>query len=111
MMRCGPRRPVFAAVDLASKGTNSVSDQPTRDPIVLRLTPVQKEHYFRRTGMILHSVSVPPAQLRRFSGVAAKAGSESLPVSRSAVRQLLEPEPPREPGGAPVAHTPAPHPT
>ncbi len=49
--------------------------------------------------MILHSVSVPPAQLRRFSGVAAKAGSESLPVSRSAVRQLLEPEPPREPGG------------
>ena len=60
--------------------------------------------------MILHSVSVPPAQLRRFSGVAAKAGSESLPVSRSAVRQLLEPEPPREPGGDPfvveVALTP-----
>ncbi len=76
-----------------------MSDQPTRDPVVLRLTPAQKEHYFRRTGMILHSVSVPPAQLRRFSGVAAKAGSESLPVSRSAVRQLLEPEPPREPGG------------
>jgi ribosomal protein L11 methyltransferase len=53
---------------------------------------------------------VPPAQLRRFSGVAVRAGSESLPVSRSAVRQLLEPEPPREPGGDPfvveVALTP-----
>ena len=76
-----------------------MSNQPTSDAIEIRLTLAQKEHYFRRTGMILHSVSVPPAQLRRFSGVAAKAGSGSLPVSRSAVRQLLEPRPPAERDG------------
>ena len=78
-----------------------MSNPPTSDAIEIRLTPTQKEHYFRRTGMILHSVSVPPAQLKRFSSVAAKAGSESLPVSRSAVRQLLEPEPSGERGGGP----------
>src|SRR4028118_764167 len=100
MMRC-EARPLGVCGRRSNKGPNPVSDQPTRDPIVLRLTPVQKEHYFRRTGMILHSVSVPPAQLRRFSGVAAEAGSGALPVSRSAVRQLLEPEPPSEPGGGP----------
>ncbi len=87
-----------------------MSNKPTSDAIEIRLTLTQKEHYFRRTGMILHSVSVPPAQLKRFSGVAAKAGSESLPVSRSAVRQLLEPEPSGERGGGPfvveVALTP-----
>ena len=87
-----------------------MSDQPTRDPIVLRLTPVQKERYFRQTGMIMHSISLYPEQLKRFSGVAAKAGSESLPVSRSAVRHLLEPEPSGGRGGGPfvveVALTP-----
>ena len=80
------------------------------DAVEIRLTPTQKEHYFRRTGMILHSVSVPPAQLRRFSAVAAKAGTGSLPVSRSAVRQMLEPRPSGERGGGPfvveVALTP-----
>ena len=85
---------MFVEVDLASKGTNPVSNQPISDAIEIRLTLAQKEHYFRRTGMILHTVSVPPAQLRRFSCVATKAGSGSLPVSRSAVRQLLEPGPP-----------------
>ena len=87
-----------------------MSNKSTSDAIKIRLTPTQREHYFRRTGMILHSVSVPPAQLKRSSGVAAKAGSESLPVSRSAVRQLLEPEPSGERGGGPfvvkVALTP-----
>ena len=79
-----------------------MSDQPTgSDAIVIRLTPTQKEHYFRRTGMVLHSISLPPAQLKRFSCVAAKAGSGSLPVSRSAVRQLIGPEPPHERGGGP----------
>jgi ribosomal protein L11 methyltransferase len=94
----------------SNKGPNSVSNKPTSDAIEIRLTPTQKEHYFRRTGMILHSVSVPPAQLRRLASVAAKAGSESLPVSRSAVRQLLEPEPSGGRGGDPfvveVALTP-----
>jgi ribosomal protein L11 methyltransferase len=102
---------VFVGVDLTSKGTNSVPDQPTSsDAIEIRLTPTQKEHYFRRTGMILHSVSVPPAQLRRLSGVAAEAGADSLPVSRSAVRQLLGPGPPGGRGGpfvVEVALTPA----
>src|SRR4028119_2042594 len=83
---------MFAGVDLASKGTNSVSDQPTMDPIVLRLTPVQKEHYGRQTGLSLPtSLSLPLAQLKNLSRVAVRAGSEFLPVSRSAVRQLLEP--------------------
>jgi ribosomal protein L11 methyltransferase len=80
------------------------------DAVEIRLTPTQKEHYFRRTGMILHSVSVPSAQLERFSAVAAKAGTGSLPVSRSAVRQMLEPGPSGERGGGPfvveVALTP-----
>jgi hypothetical protein len=87
------------------------SDQPARDAIEIRLTPMQKGHYFRRTGMFLNSMSLNPAQLKRLSGVAAKAGSESLPVSRSAVRWLLEPGPPAERGGGPfvveVALTPA----
>jgi hypothetical protein len=53
---------------------------------------------------------LPLAELRRLSSVAAKAGAESLPVSRSAVRQLLEPRPPGGRGGGPfvveVALTP-----
>ena len=79
------------------------SDQPTSDAIEIRLTPTQKERYFRQTGMIMHSISLYPAQLKRLSAVAVKAGSESLPVSRSAVRQLLEPRPPGERGGGPFA--------
>ncbi len=67
---------------------------------MLRLTPVQKEHYGRQTGLSLpSSLSLPLAQLKLLSSVAAKAGSESLPVSRSAVRQLLEPGPSGEQGG------------
>ena len=86
-----------------------MSDQPTRDPIVLRLTPVQKEHYGRQTGLSLpSSLSLPLAQLKSLSSAVAKAGSESLPISRSAVKQLLEPS--SERGGAPfvveVALTP-----
>ena len=88
-----------------------MSNQPTRDPIVLRLTPAQKEHYLRQTGMVLpSSLSLPLAQLKLLSSVAAKAGAGSLPLSRSAVRQLLEPGPSGEPGGpfvVEVALTPA----
>ena len=87
-----------------------MSNPSTGNAIEIRLTLTQKERYLRRTGMILHSISVPPAQLRRFSGVAAKAGTASLPVSRSAVRQLLGPGPPEGRGGGPfvveVALTP-----
>jgi len=80
-----------------------VSNQPTRDPIVLRLTPTQKEHYGRQTGLSLpSSLTLPLNQLKRLSGVAAEAGSDSLPVSRSAIRQLLEPGPSGEPGGGPL---------
>ena len=81
-----------------------MSDQSARDPIVLRLTPTQKEHYGRQTGLSLpSSLSLPLVQLKSLSSVAAKAGSESLPVSRSAVRQLLEPEPSSERAAAPFA--------
>lgn len=68
-----------------------MSDQSAKNPIEIRLTPTQKERYFRQTGMILHSISLYPAQLKRLSIVAAKAGTESLPISRSAVKYLLEP--------------------
>jgi ribosomal protein L11 methylase PrmA len=79
-----------------------MSSQSTRNPIVLRLTPMQKEYYVRQTGMILpSSLSLPLAQLKRLSVVAVKAGSEALPISRSAVRQLLEPGPPGEREGGP----------
>ena len=77
------------------------SDQPASNTIEIRLTPTQKERYFRQTGMTMHSISLYPAQLKRLSAVAVKAGSESLPVSRSAVRQLLGPEPSGERGGSP----------
>ncbi len=91
---------MFVGVDLASKGPNPVSDKPTSNAIEIRLTPTQKEHYGRQTGLSLpSSLSLPRAQLKLLSSVAAKAGSESLPVSRSAVGQLLEPEPPAERGG------------
>ncbi len=87
------------------------SDQPASNTIEIRLTPTQKERYGRQTGLSLpSSVSLSLAELKRLSAVAVKAGSESLPVSRSAVRQLLEPEPPAELGGGPfvveVALTP-----
>ena len=88
-----------------------MSDKPTSDAIEIRLTPTQKEHYGRQTGLSLpSSLSLPLAELKLLSGVAAKAGSGSLPVSRSAVRQLLGRDPPHERGGGPfvveVALTP-----
>ena len=93
---------MFVGVDLASKGPNPVSDKPTSDAIEIRLTPTQKEHYGRQTGLSLpSSLSLPLAELKLLSGVAAKAGSGSLPVSRSAVRQLLGRDPPHERGGGP----------
>ncbi len=87
------------------------SDQTASDAIEIRLTPTQKEHYGLQTGVILpSSLSLPLAELKRLSSVAVRAGSESLPVSRSAVRQLLEPRPPGGRGGGPfvveVALTP-----
>lgn len=102
---------MFVGVDLASKGPNPVSDKTTSDAIEIRLTPTQKEHYGRQTGLSLpSSLSLPLAELKLLSGVAAKAGSGSLPVSRSAVRQLLGRDPPHERGGGPfvveVALTP-----
>jgi ribosomal protein L11 methyltransferase len=102
---------MFVGVDLASKGPNPMSDKPTSDAIEIRLTPTQKEHYGRQTGLSLpSSLSLPLAELKLLSGVAAKAGSGSLPVSRSAVRQLLGPDPPHERAAAPfvveVALTP-----
>jgi ribosomal protein L11 methylase PrmA len=102
---------MFVGVDLASKGPNPVSDKPTSDAIEIRLTPTQKEHYGRQTGLSLpSSLSLPLAELKLLSGVAAKAGSGSLPVSRSAVRQLLGRDLPHERGGGPfvveVALTP-----
>ena len=76
-----------------------MSNRPAGDPIEIRLTPAQKDRYFRRTGMLLRSISLYPAELKRLSAVAAKAGTGSLPVSRSAVGQALEPESPGERGG------------
>src|SRR3712207_2616238 len=75
-------------------------NQPTRDPIEIPLTRAQKEHYVRRTGMILpSSLSLPLAQLKRLASVAVKAGTEALPISRSAVKQVLEPKSSSEQGG------------
>ena len=87
------------------------SDEPTSDAIEIRLTPTQKEHYGLQTGLSLpSSLSLSLAELKLLSSVAVKAGSESLPVSRSAVRQMLGPEPSGERGGGPfvveVALTP-----
>ena len=71
---------------------------------MLRLTLVQKEHYGRQTGLSLpSSLSLPLAQLKSLSSVAVRAGSESLPISRSAVKQVLEAEPSSERGGGPFA--------
>ncbi len=60
--------------------------------------------------MSLHSISLPLAQLKRLSSIAVKAGTESLPISRSAVRQVLGSEHSGERGGDPfvveVALTP-----
>ena len=75
-----------------------MSNQSTSNPIELRLTPTQKERYFRQTGLSLHSISLPPVQLKRLSSVAVKAGIDTLPISRSAVKQVLEPKPSGEQG-------------
>ena len=81
-----------------------MSNRSTSDPIEIRLTPTQREHYVRQTGMILpSSLSLPPAQLKRLSIVAVKAGTEALPISRSAVKQVLEPRTSGEQGSDPFA--------
>ena len=88
----------------SNEGKISVSNNPISDAIEIRPTPTQKVHYGRQTGLILpSSLSLPLAQLKSLSSVAAKAGSESLPISRSAVRQLLEPKPHGGRGGGPFA--------
>ena len=81
-----------------------MSNQSASNPIQIRLTPAQRVHYVRQTGMVLSSsVSLYPAQLQRLSSVAAKAGSETLPISRSAVKQVLEPKTSGEQGSDPFA--------
>ena len=76
-----------------------MSNQSTRNPIELQLTPTQRVHYVRQTGMVLpSSLSFYPAQLKRLSIVAVKAGTDTLPISRSAVKQVLEPKPSSEQG-------------
>ena len=76
-----------------------MADQPTRDPIEIRLTSAQRVHYVRQTGMVLpSSLSFYPAQLKRLSSVAVKAGTDTLPISRSAVKQVLEPKSSSEQG-------------
>src|ERR671916_3157185 len=88
----------------SNKGLNPMSNQSTSNPIELRLTPTQKERYFRQTGLALpSSLSLPPAQLKRLSSLAVKAGTETLPISRSAVKQVLEPKPSGEQGSDPFA--------
>src|ERR671914_211478 len=87
----------------SNKGLNPMSNQSTSNPIELRLTPTQKERYFRQTGLSLHSISLPPVQLKRLSGVAVKAGTETLPISRSAVKQVLEPRSSGEEGSGSFA--------
>ncbi len=79
-----------------------MSDQSASNHIVIRLTPTQKEYYGQQTGLALpSSLSVPPAQLRRLSTIAVKAGTETRPVSRSAVKQVLEPKPSGDQGSDP----------
>lgn len=56
---------------------------------MIDLTPMQKEHFTRQTGGFLHSIRLQPVQLKLLSMVALKAGSEILPISLSAIRQLL----------------------
>ncbi len=80
-----------------------MSNQAAGNPIEFRFTPTQQASYFRQTGMILHSIRLYPAQLKRLSMVAVNAGSETLPISRSALKQVLEPKPPGEQGSASFA--------
>src|SRR4028118_563518 len=69
-----------------------MSNQWSGNPIEIPLTPTQRVHYVRQTGMVLpSSLSFKPAQLKRLSIVAVKAGTETLPISRTAVKQVLEP--------------------
>jgi ribosomal protein L11 methyltransferase len=82
----------------SNKGLNPMPKQLPRNAMELRLTPTQKERYFRQTGLSLHSISLPPVQLKRLSSVAVKAGIDTLPISRSAVKQVLEPKPSGEQG-------------
>ena len=70
-----------------------MSNQWSGNPIEIPLTLTQRVHYVRQTGMILpSSLSFRPAQLKRLSIVAVKAGTETLPISRTAVKQVLEPK-------------------
>src|ERR671916_2190285 len=88
----------------SNKGLNPMPKQLPRNAIELRLTPTQKERYFRQTGLALpSSLSLPPAQLKRLSGVAVKAGTETLPISRSALKQVLEPRSSGEEGSGSFA--------
>ena len=74
----------------SNKGLNPMADQSTSNPIEIRLTPTQRVHYVRQTGMVLpSSLSFYSAQLKRLSSVAVKAGTDTLPISRSAVKEVF----------------------
>ena len=76
-----------------------MADQSISNPIEIRLTPTQRVYYVRQTGMVLpSSLSFYPAQLKRLSIVAVKAGTDTLPISRSAVKEVLEPKSSSEQG-------------
>ena len=75
----------------SNKGLNSMSNQFTSNRIKIRLTPTQSEHFFRQTGIRMNFIKLYPAQLKLFSVVAMKAGTETLPISLSAAKQVLEP--------------------
>jgi ribosomal protein L11 methyltransferase len=78
-------------------------DPSTSKPIKIKLTSTQKEQYTRQTGALLNSLTLQSAQLKLLSIIAAKAGTETLPISLSAVKQVLEPKQFSEPGSDPFA--------
>jgi hypothetical protein len=88
-----------------------MSKRPDRDPIQIRLTPTQKEHYGRQTGLSLpSSLSLPLAQLKRLSSVAAEAGSR-IPAHLALRRQAAaRARAVRRTGRRPVRRRGRPHP-
>ena len=64
----------------------------SKNHIKIKLTPTQKAHILEQSGLNLPAVRMRPAELELLTKVAMTAGNETLPVTPSAIKQVLRPD-------------------
>ncbi len=74
-----------------TKEPNPMPDRSSKQ-IEIRLTPAQRERIRWQTGLDIPSIRMSLIELELLTKVAIAAGSETLPVTPSAIKQVSEPE-------------------